>query len=501
MTTICEDLRKAVLQAAIQGKLTQQLPEDGNAEALYKEIQKEKQRLIKEGKIKREKPLPEITEEEIPFDIPENWKWVHIGEIGNLVRGSGIKKDETTSTGYQCVRYGEIYTTYYHSFSNAKTYTSDAVYNKSKHITKGDLIFTLTGENKQDIAKTIAYLGDDSIAVGGDLAIWTNHLCDPRYLSFYMYSSFAIEQKRAVATGDIIVHISCDKVGRFIMPLPPLAEQKRIVAKVDELMAKVAELKRTEGDIKALYEVFPGDMKASLIQSAIQGRLTEQLASDGDAETLYADIQKEKQRLIKEGKIKKENPLPAIADDDIPFDIPENWKWVHVGEVVKKVQYGTAKKSSKTGLVPVLRMGNIQNGKIDYSSLVYTSDADEINHYALQKDDLLFNRTNSREQVGKVAIYKAERPAIYAGYLVRITPVQVDSDYLNYVMQTTYYWEYCQAVKSDAIGQSNINAEKLKNFIFPLPPLSEQKRIVEKLDQLLPLCDAMNAEITGGESA
>ncbi len=233
------------------------------------------------------------------------------------------------------------------------------------------------------------------------------------------------------------------------------------------------------------------DLRKSVLQAAIQGKLTQQLPEDGDAEALYAEIQKEKQKLIKEGKIKKEKPLPEITEDDIPFDIPENWKWVHVGEVVKNVQYGTAKKSSKTGLIPVLRMGNIQNGKIDYSNLVYTSDVDEISHYALQKDDLLFNRTNSRDQVGKVAIYKAEMPAIYAGYLVRITPVQVDSDYINYVMQTSYYWEYCQAVKSDAIGQSNINAEKLKNFIFPLPSLPEQKRIVARVDELMKRIDEM----------
>ena len=232
------------------------------------------------------------------------------------------------------------------------------------------------------------------------------------------------------------------------------------------------------------------DLRKAVLQAAIQGKLTEQLPEDGNAEDLYNEIQKEKQKLIREGKVKKEKPLHEITDD-IPFDIPENWKWVRTGEVIKNVQYGTAKKSSKTGLVPVLRMGNIKNGKIDYSSLVYTSDAGEINHYALQKDDLLFNRTNSREQVGKVAIYKAERPAIYAGYLVRITPIQFNSDYLNYVMQTSYYWEYCQAVKSDAIGQSNINAEKLKNFVFPLPPLAEQKRIVACVDELMKRIDEM----------
>ena len=230
------DMKAALMQAAIQGKLTEQLDSDGNAEDLYREIQAEKQRLIKEGKIKKEKPLPEITDDDIPFDIPENWKWVRVGKIGNLVRGSGIQKNDTISQGMQCVRYGEIYTSYYHSFTRAKTFISEQVFARSKHIKKGDLIFTLTGENKPDIAKTIAYLGNEDIAVGGDLAIWSNHHCDPRYLSYFMYSAFAIGQKVDVATGDIIVHISCDKVGKFLMPLPPLAEQKRIVEKLDQLL-------------------------------------------------------------------------------------------------------------------------------------------------------------------------------------------------------------------------------------------------------------------------
>ena len=126
-------------------------------------------------------------------------------------------------------------------------------------------------------------------------------------------------------------------------------------------------------------------------------------------------------------------------------------------------------------------MGNIQNGRIQTQKLVYTSDMKEIASYPLEYNDLLFNRTNSKELVGKTAIYKSEIPAIYAGYLIRITPL-ISSDYLNFVMQTQFYWNYCQIVRSDAIGQSNINAEKLKQFTFPLPPLQEQQRIVEKLN-------------------
>ena len=276
-----------------------------------------------------------------------------------------------------------------------------------------------------------------------------------------------------------------------LFPLPPLAEQKRIVAKIEELMPLIDRYEAAWTKLEEFNRRFPGDMQKSLLQMAIQGKLVEQRSEEGTAEELYREIQKEKQALIKAGKIKKEKPLPEITDDEKPFEIPKGWKWCFVGDVCTNIQYGTSSKSSSTGKVPVLRMGNIQNGIIDYGKLVFSSDDDEIEKYRLEYNDLLFNRTNSKELVGKTAIYKAEMPAIYAGYLVRVTPLKMSSDYLNYVMQSQYYWSYCQSVRSDAIGQSNINAEKLKRFVFPLPPLSEQKRIVARLEELLPLCEGL----------
>ena len=177
--------------------------------------------------------------------------------------------------------------------------------------------------------------------------------------------------------------------------------------------------------------------------------------------------------------------IERCIDDKIPFEIPDSWAWTSVREVCSDIQYGSSQKSSPTGKVAVLRMGNLQNGRIVLDKLVYTSDPKEIEKYLLEYNDLLFNRTNSKELVGKVAIYKSEIPAIYAGYLVRMHPILIDSDYLNYVMQSQYYWIYCQNVRSDAIGQSNINAEKLKRFIFPLPPLEEQKRIVNEISHII----------------
>lgn len=229
-----------------------------------------------------------------------------------------------------------------------------------------------------------------------------------------------------------------------------------------------------------------------VLNLALQGKLTIQSPEDGDAETLYQQIQTQKQIIEQIGKKKKAKSPIMVSKDKMPFFIPETWKWVSVDDVCTNIQYGSSQKSSASGKVAVIRMGNLQSGKIVYDKLVYTSDESEIAKYPLEKNDLLFNRTNSMELVGKTAIYKGEMQAIYAGYLVRITPIIMIPDYLNYIMQTQYYWGYCRTVRIDANGQSNINAEKLKQFVFPLPPLAEQKRIVSTIDTVFSILESID---------
>lgn len=172
-------------------------------------------------------------------------------------------------------------------------------------------------------------------------------------------------------------------------------------------------------------------------------------------------------------------------EDEIPFELPEGWSWARIFSITEELPYGTAKKSSPTGLVAVLRMGNIQSGEIDYSDLVYSSDRDDIVKYTLIKNDLLFNRTNSAEWVGKTAIYRGNMPAIYAGYLIRIRTF-INAEYLNVVMNSGYAKSYCNSVKTDGVNQSNINAQKLGNFLVPIPSFGEQHRISSSIADILP---------------
>ena len=179
--------------------------------------------------------------------------------------------------------------------------------------------------------------------------------------------------------------------------------------------------------------------------------------------------------------------------NELPFALPNGWVWTRIGNVCYDFQYGTARKSTKNGNVPVLRMGNLRAGEIDYSDLVYTSDKDDIERYCLNPGDLLFNRTNSSEKVGKVSIFRGKKPCIYAGYLVRFRPVRSDSEFINYMMNSRYQWEFCQSVKTDAVNQSNISASKFIQFLVPLPPLAEQKRIVAKIKELFMVADLLDA--------
>ena len=257
--TFPEALKKSILQEAVQGKLVPQDPTDESAEALLERVRAEKQRLVKEGKIKKDKHESVIfrrdnshyekrgsdevcIDDEIPFEIPENWAWCRASSLGTMVRGRGIKRTETVAQGCPCIRYGEIYTTYETSFDTAVSFVPESLDKDCLHFSSGDVVFTLTGENKVDIAKTVVFLGNGQIAAGGDLAFWTHHRMNPLYLVYYMASPYCIELKRRTATGDIIVHISTSKVGDFLVPVPPLNEQNRIVSAIEQLFDVVSTL-------------------------------------------------------------------------------------------------------------------------------------------------------------------------------------------------------------------------------------------------------------------
>ena len=506
MTTICDDLRKAVLQAAIQGKLTKQLPEDGSAEDLYKEIQKEKQKLIKEGKIKKEKSLPEISDDDIPFDIPENWKWCRLQDIAiKITDGTHHSPPNGPSGDYMYVSAKNIKDSGI-SIENMTYVTKDVheeIYSRCNPefgdvllIKDGATAGVVTVNNIKEpfsMLSSVALLKVDSEFV------------DAWYLAYSLRSDLLYSIVREIMKGTGIPRITLKQIYPLCIPLPPLSEQKRIVARVDEFMARIDEMEKTEKNIKALYDAFPKDMKVSLLQVAIQGKLTEQLASDGDAEELYQDILKEKQKLIKEGKIKKEKPLSEITEDEIPFDIPENWKWIKFGDVVNIVSARRVHQSDwKSSGIPFYRAREIAklaiNGHVDNDLFISKELYSKFSVSGVpQPGDLMVTAVGT---LGKTYIVQPSDVFYYkdASVICLENRFGMDSQYLKYIMESDMLW---QQITSNSAGTTvaTLTMERMIKYVIPLPPLAEQKRIVEKLDQLLPLCDAINAEIEGGERA
>lgn len=464
-----QDLKNSILQLAVQGKLVPQNPSDEPASELLKRIRAEKVTACHAGIIKKDRKLPEIEETELPYDTPDTWEWLRLGQLCQLL--DGVKMSG--------VKYPYLEAKYLRGKIEGTNIDS------GKFVKKGTMLILVDGENSGEVffASEDGYMGSTFKVL---------YIPEAVYVPYVLY--FLLLKKRLFRnrkTGAAIPHLNKELFFNLLFPVPPLAEQERIVAKIEELLPLVSEYDGVEKRISALNTEFPDKLRKSILQQAVQGKLTERDPSDEPAIELLDRIRAEKAKLIAEGKIKKEKIIPVISEEDQLFDIPDTWTWTTIADTCTNIQYGTSEKSAPSGKVAVLRMGNLQGGKIDYSNLVYTSNDYDIERCHLEYNDLLFNRTNSKELVGKTAIYKAEIPAIYAGYLIRVTPIMIDSDYLNYVMQSHFFKKYCLAVKTDAIGQSNINAEKLKRFVFPLPPLAEQKRIVARVEEVLAMCDAL----------
>ena len=432
------------------------------------------------------KEIRDISDE-IPFEIPDSWEWVRCSVLGAIIRGSGIKRTETVDSGLPCVRYGELYTTYNISFTKTVSFIPKELFEQCKQISYGDVIFTLTGENKPDIAKTIAYLGNSPVAVGGDLAYWTHHGMNPLYLVYFMSSPYAIGRKVNLATGDIIVHISGDKVGSFLIPVPPLAEQNRIVAKINELEPIIQEYHSKEKAVSALNTTFPEALKKSILQEAVQGKLVPQNPDDEPASVLIERIRAEKQALIKAGKIKKDKHESIIVTrdkipyeiidgkkrciaDEVPFEIPEGWEWCRLGSIIQiESGKGLTSKQMIEGSIPVYG----GNGITGYhnASLVH-------------KETVVIGRVGY--YCGSVHITEKEAWVTDNAF---ITTYPENSIYREYLVYTLRYMNLGQ--NNNATAQPVVSGKKIYPMLFPLPPLAEQHRIVAKIEEIMPMIERL----------
>ena len=481
-----QELKNSILQQAIQGRLVEQRPEEGTAEELYQQIQAEKHRLIKEKKIKKEKPLPEITEEEKPFEIPESWKWVHWGNIVNIVSARRVHQSDWKSEGVPFYRAREIAKLSEYGTVDNDLFISEELYaefSKSGVPHAGDLMVTAVGTlGKCHIVSSNDrfYYKDASV-----ICLENYGRIEPRYLKYLLQSPMMGAQIKSNSSGTTVGTLTIVRMNEYTMPLPPLAEQKRIVAKIEELLPLIDRYEAAWSRLEAFNKRFPEDMQKSILQQAIQGKLVEQRPEEGTGEELYQQIQAEKQALIKAKKIKKDKPLPEITDDEKPFDIPESWKWVRLLDVVKIATNLVNPKLYEKYMH--IAPDNIEKGtgKLLECHTVKEDKVNSSNHLFF-KGQVIYSKI--RPLLKKAVI--APFDGLCSADMYPLT-TEIHSGFLLYFLLSSCYNEQVARTMSSRVKMPKLNQKEMSTIVIPLPPLAEQKRIVAKIEQLLPLCERL----------
>lgn len=484
-----QELKNSIILLAMQGKLVKQRVQEGSARQLIEAIVSDRQQKIGNKVAKENKKTEPITEESIPFDIPDSWEWIRFGDMVYYNMGKTPPRAESQWWG------------------DGFPWVSIADMPESGHIaqTKEQVSFAAISEKfSEKVSKAGTLLMSFKLTVGRVSILDIDAVHNEAIISIYPYADadrtiqnylFMLlpyvsqygDSKNAIK-GKTLNDTS---ISNLLIPLPPLAEQKRIVAKIEELLPLIDRYEQAWSKLEDFNKRFPGDMLKSILQLAILGKLVPQLPEEGTGEELFRQIQAEKQVLIKAGKIKKEKPLPEITDDEIPFDIPDSWKWVRWGDLSQSIQYGYNAPAQEKGRIKMVRISDIQDGKVLWDTVPYCDiKEDEIPTYLLGTNDILFARTGGT--VGKSYLVKeVPEEAIYAGYLIR---TQYSSllcpEYMKFFMESQLYWDQLRN-GTIATAQPNCNGKTLSKMILPLPPLGEQKRIVAKLEEILPLCERL----------
>ncbi len=477
-----QELKTSLFQLAFRGRLVDQYHEDGTASEVLQRINE-----------KRVKPVAHVVPEEddLPFDIPETWCWVHLNEIASTSLGKTLDKMKNTGTlrPYLCsinVYWNGIDLT---TVKEARFEEAEA---EKYLLRKGDLLICEGG----DVGRSTIW--------DKDIPMWYQNALhrvrffediDPYFYKYLLecYRGMGIIER--YSKGVTIKHLVQNSLYAMWFPLPPLAEQKRIVAKIEELLPYIDRYEQAWSRLEEFNRWFPVDMQKSILQMAIQGKLVEQRPEEGTGEELYQQIQQEKQRLIKAGTIKKEKPLPEITEDEIPFDIPEGWKWVRWGNVVNVVSARRVHQSDwKSQGVPFYRAREIaklaEQGYVDNELFISEELFDEFSKSGVPHEgDLMVTAVGT---LGKTYIvkeadkfYYKDASVICLGNFAHLSP-----EYLRYVMHSEMLMNQ---VRSNSSGTTvaTLTIVRMNEYVLPLPPLAEQKRIVAKLEEILPLCERL----------
>jgi type I restriction enzyme S subunit len=489
-----EQLKASILQMAIQGKLVEQRAEEGTAEELYSQIQEKKQKLIKEGKIKKSKSASPVNENDIPFDLPITWKWVKWGDIVNIVSARRVHQSDWQKEGIPFYRAREIAEMSRNGSVDNELFISEELYDefsKSGVPQPGDIMVTAVGT----LGKTYIVKDDDKFYYKDASVICFENRFDmcSEYLSMMMNTPLMLQQIKSNSEGTTVATLTMVRMVEYLIPLPPLEEQRRIVEKIEELLPYVDRYAASYVKLEKFNAKFPEDMKKSILQYAIQGKLVEQRPEEGTAEALFEQIQKEKEKLIKEKKIKKEKPLDKITEEEIPFDIPDSWKWERLGNILV-IERGGSPRPIKEFLTTAedginwIKIGDTDKGGkyINSTNERIIPEGMKKSRY-VQKGDFLLSNSMS---FGRPYILNIDG-CIHDGWLVLRQPVEIfDKDFLYYLLSSSMVFHQFSGRVAGAVV-NNLNSDKVALTLVPIPPMHEQRRIAQKIEQLLPYCDRL----------
>ena len=516
-----KQLKNSILQWAIQGKLVPQDPNDEPASVLLEEIRQEKERLIKEKKIKRDKNASIIyrgednsyyekmlatgevkcIDEEIPFEIPQGWEWCRMQDVITFVNGRAYKKEELLSQGkYKILRVGNF-------FTNNEWYYSDLELPEDKYCYNGNLLYAWSASFGPQIWN-------------GDKTIFHYHIWNVKFNSRvlfreYLYYFFLFDktQVKASTTGSTMVHVSMENMKPRLIPIPPVNEQKRIVHEIENIIPLIERYGTFQNKKEILDSNIKASLKKSILQEAIQGKLVPQITEEGTAQELLEQIKAEKQKLVKEGKLKKSalatsvifrgddnkyyeliDNSPVCIDEFLPFQIPETWTWCKVKDLLE-IQTGASFKKEQANAnkkgIRILRGGNILPNKYIFKDDdVFVSEEFVNANTILKKNCIITPAVTSLENIGKMAVIEKDYNNVSAGgFVFIINPYIQDFNHsllLAYFLQSPFLIEAMRGItKTSGAAFYNLGKERLKELYLPLPPITEQSRIVSKINEIL----------------
>lgn len=468
-----QDLKNSILQLAVQGKLVAQNPDDEPASELLKRIRAEKIAACHAGIIKKDKKLPAIEEAELPYDTPDTWEWLRLGQLCQLLDGekmSGVKYP------YLEAKYlrGKI---------------EGTILESGKFVRKGTRLILVDGENSGEV-----FLATEDGYMGSTFKVL--YIPDAIYAPYVLYFLLLKKQLfRNRKTGAAIPHLNKELFFNLLIPVPPLAEQERIVSKIEELLPLVSEYDEAEKRLTALNAEFPDKLRQSILQQAIQGGLSDRDPFDEPACELVRRIKQSKESLLKAGKIRKEKVLQPISDEEKPFEIPETWEWVRLSDICnisdgthqtpKYVEHGvpfiSAQNVKPYRFIPEVHRDVSREDYLEYNKVV-----------APAKGDILMTRVGAG--IGEAAIIDQDFEfSIYVSLtLIKRYGDELNMEYLLHVLNSPQGRKLAsRKTLGKGASQGNLNLVFIREFVVPIPPLAEQQRIVDRVNELLAVCDGL----------